>query len=267
MIIRFYRILYSFILSRRYRVEIKGVELLKKEGGKLIMPNHQSHMDPQIIGVWFYKHADIVPVVNESFFKIPFVAFFLKRWGAIPVAEFKKGNRDPNVMNTIFDGVNIALQERKSVIIFPSGQLQDLGLEKIKNKQSAHAIISKLEDDSDTRILGVRIKGLWGSIFSKAWTGKQPPFLLTFCKGIGFFFANLIFLCPKRKVTFEIVDITEEAKQESKNDRRTFNKYLEDFYNQNGIEEPTYIRHFFFAPRLKKKLPKSIVKKYENLNQ
>lgn len=229
------------------------------------MPNHQSHMDPQIIGVWFYKHADIVPVVNESFFKIPFVAFFLKRWGAIPVAEFKKGNRDPNVMNTIFDGVNVALDEGKSVIIYPSGQLQDLGIEKIKNKQSAHNIISKLEDDSDTRILGVRIQGLWGSIFSKARTGKQPPFLLNFCKGIGIFFANLIFLSPKREVTFEIVDITEEAKKESKNDRRTFNTYLENFYNKNGVEEPTFIRHFFFAPKSKRKLPENIVKQYEKL--
>lgn len=265
MMMQFFRVVYTFILSRRYRVKIKGVELLQKKGGKLILPNHQSHIDPQIIGTLFYKYTEIVPVVNESFFKIPFVSFFLKRWGAIPVAEFKKGNRDPHVMNTIFAGVNTALEEGKSVIIYPSGQLQELGIEKIKNKQSAHVVVSNLSDESTTRILGVRISGLWGSTFSKAWTGKQPPFLPVFIKGIGYFFANLIFLSPKRDVHFEIIDITDEAKQQSKNDRRTFNTYLEQFYNVNGIEEPSYIKHFFFAPTSKRKLPERIIKKYKSI--
>lgn len=267
MVMQFFRVFYTFVLSRKYRVTIKGVELLQKEGGKLVMPNHQSSMDPQIIGVKFFKHAEIVPVVNEGFFKIPFIGFFLRRWGAIPVAEFKKGNRDPEVMKTIFAGVNKSLENGKSVIIYPSGQLQDLGIEQIKNKQGAHVIISNLPEDTKTRILGVRVSGLWGSTFSKAWTGNQPPFLPVFAKGFGYWLTNLIFLSPKRDVTFEIVDITEETMKQSKNDRRTFNAYLEGFYNVNGIEEPTYVRHFFFSPRSKRKLPENIVKQYERLAQ
>lgn len=264
---QFFRVLYTFMLSRKYRVTIKGVELLQKEGGKLVMPNHQSSMDPQIIGVKFYKHAEIVPVVNEGFFKIPFIGFFLRRWGAIPVAEFKKGNRDANVMNTIFAGVNKSLEDGKSVIIYPSGQLQDLGIEQVKNKQGAHVIVSNLPDDTKTRILGVRVSGLWGSTFSKAWTGQQPPFLPVFAKGAGYWFANLIFLSPKRDVIFEIVDITEEAILQSKNDRRTFNLYLDSFYNAKGIEEPTYVRHFFFSPKSKRKLPENILKAYEKMGK
>jgi long-chain-fatty-acid--[acyl-carrier-protein] ligase len=267
MVMQFFRVLYTFVLSRKYRVTIKGVELLQKEGGKLVMPNHQSSMDPQIIGVKFYKHAEIVPVVNESFFKIPFIGFFLKRWGAIAVAEFSKGNRDPKVMKTIFAGVNKALEEGKSVIIYPSGQLQYLGIEQVKNKQSVHVIVSNLPSNTKTRILGVRVSGLWGSTFSKAWTGNQPPFLPVFMKGIFFWFANLIFLSPKRKVTLEIVDITEEAIERAKGDRKSFNTYLEEFYNVNGIEEPTYIKHFFFFPRSKRKLPINIVKMYETMGK
>lgn len=264
MMMKFYRVLYGFILSRRYRLTFKGIELLQKEGAKLVLPNHQSHIDPQLIGVFFYKHTNIVPVVNENFFKIPFVSFFLKRWGAIPVANFQKGNRDPNVMKNIFSNVNVALEEGKSVIIYPSGQLQDIGIEKIKNKQSVHVIVSNLKDDK-TRIIGVRISGLWGSCFSKAWSGEQPPFLPVFCKGIFYFFANLIFLSPKRDVTFELVDITEESMLQAKNDRATFNNYLETFYNVNGIEEPTYTKHFFFFPKSKRKLPESLEIKTKKL--
>lgn len=262
---RLYRIFFDFVARRRYRVTIKGVELLKEKGGKLILPNHQSHIDPQLIGIFFYKYVWVVPVVNESFLKIPVIKYFFKKWGAIPVAEFKKGNRDPNVLKHIYANVNKALEEGKAPILYPAGQLQDLGIEQIKNKQSAYTIVANIPEGSDTRVLGVRVKGLWGSIFSKAWTGEQPPFLPVFLKGIGMWFANLIFLCPKRNVTLEIVDITEEAIAHSKGDRKAFNTFLEEFYNVDGIEEPTYIKHFFFMPKLKRKLPANIAEKYKTM--
>jgi len=262
---KLYRIFFNFLITRRYRITIIGEELLKKEGGKLVLPNHQSHVDPQIIGIKFYKFVHIVPVVNESFFKIPVVSFFFKKWGAIPVAEFKKGNRDPNVLKNIFANVNKALAEGKAPILYPSGQLQDIGIETIKNKQGAYAVVANLDENS--RVLGVRVKGLWGSTFSKAWTGEQPPFLPVFLKGIFYMFANLIFFCPKRDVSLEIVDITDEAIKQAKNDRKIFNTYLEKFYNVNGIEEPTYVKHFFFLPKRKRVLPENIVKKYQKMRE
>jgi len=108
-------------------------------------------------------------------------------------------------------------------------------------------------------VIGLRINGLWGSTFSCAWNGKRPKFLTAFGKGIGYFFANLIFLSPKRDVNFEFIDITEETIKQAQNDRRTFNKYLEGFYNENGEQEPLYIKHFFFFPKSKRKAPKNIV--------
>jgi hypothetical protein len=113
----------------------------------------------------------------------------------------------------------------------------------------------------DDKILGTRICGLWGSTFSQAWKGNRPKFLPVFLKGIGYWFANLIFLVPKREVVIELIDITEEAKKESKGDRRDFNGYLDTFYNVKGVEEPSFIRHFFFMPKSKRKLPASVVKK------
>ena len=72
---------------------------------------------------------------------------------------------------------------------------------------------------------------------------------------------------PQTEPAEKIVDITEEAIRQSKNGRRQFNAYLESFYNANGIEEPTYVRHFFFWPKSKRKLPENIVKAYEKLAQ
>ena len=54
-------------------------------------------------------------------------------------------------------------------------------------------------------------------------------------------------------MTYEFVDITEMTKEFAKEDRKTFNDYLENFYNANGIEEVKFIRHFFFLPLKKPK--------------
>ena len=253
---KFYRVFYSFILSRRYRITLTGVELLKESGSKLLLPNHQSHIDPQLIALEAYKHSDITPVVNARFYKIPVIKYFLRKWGAVAVSDLKSGNRDPNVLHNIFSGVLDALAEGKTVIIYPSGTIQESGMERVKNKQAAHKICAELPEG--TKVIGLRIKGLWGSTFSTAWNGKRPKFLVAFAKGFGYFFANLIFLTPKRDVNFEFVDITKETVLQAKKERRPFNTYLEEFYNKDGAESPLYVKHFFFFPKSKRKTPENL---------
>jgi len=247
---------YRFILSRRYKTIIIGGELLTTGCGKLILPNHQSHIDPQIMAIETFNYGGVVPVVAERFFKIPVIRYFLKAWGAIGVSEIKPGNRDITFIERMTEQVKESLREGKNVIIYPSGQLTDQGIEKIYNKQGAFALVSNLPED--VQVLGVRISGLWGSIWSKAWDGKQPHFLLTYVKAIFILFANLIIFAPKRTVHLEFVDITENAIKYSKTDRKTFNLFLESFYNKNGWEEANYIKHFFFLPKSTRKYPANL---------
>lgn len=244
---------FSFLLARRYIINVKGINLLQNEGAKLILQNHQSHIDPQLLGVFVAQHCDFVPVISERFLRIPILGSILRAWNSVAVSDLKHGNRDPHVLENIFSKVTNALKRGKSVLIAPSGQIAHTPVEKIKNKQSAHVLISNLPDN--VRVIGARVSGLWGSMWSVAWMGKNPNFLYTFLKGIFYIFANLIFFLPKRVVTFEFVDITEEAKLQAKSDRRTFNNYLEEFYNVNGAEEVTYIKHFFYFTKMKRKYP------------
>ena len=151
-----------------------------------------------------------------------------------------------------------ALKNGESVLIAPSGQIAHAPVELIKNKQSAHALVSNLPDNA--KVVGVRVNGLWGSMWSVAWMGKRPKFLPALFKGVFYIIANLVFFLPKREVTFEFVDITETAKLQSQSDRKTFNTYLEEFYNINGAEKVTYIKHFFFFPKIKRKYPSNLVK-------
>lgn len=249
---------FSFVLSRRYKIKVKGEELLHQPGAKLMLQNHQSHIDPQLLGVYVAQRNGLVPVISERFLKIPIIGSVLKSLDAVAVSDLKHGNRDPNVLKNMFSKIMDALKKGRSVLIAPSGNISQTPVEKIKNKQSAHVLVSSLPED--VKVIGVRVNGLWGSMWSVAWKGKKPNFLYTFMKGIFIILTNLIFFVPKRKVTFEFVDITEEAKLQAQSDRRTFNAYLEEFYNIHGPEEATYIRHFFFLPKMKREYPRNLAK-------
>lgn len=249
---------FRFVLSRRYIIKVKGESLLYEQGAKLLLQNHQSHIDPQLLAVYVAQRNGLVPVISEKFLRIPLIGYILRSWDAVAVSDLKHGNRDPNVLKNMLTKIKDALKKGKSVLIAPSGALAQGPVERIKNKQSAHALVSDLPDD--VKVIGVRINGLWGSMWSIAWMGKRPDFLKTLLKGIFFIIANLIFFMPKREVTFEFVDITEEAKLKSKSDRKSFNTFLEEFYNINGPEEVNYIKHFFYFPKTKRKYPINLIK-------
>lgn len=250
----FLREFYKLILTRRYKIIIKGEDVLSSEFPKLILPNHISHMDPQLISIIIHEHTDFVPVVAGAFFKVPFVKYFLRKLHAVSVPNLKKGRRDPELLKQIDSQTLNALENDKSALIFPAGQLSYGGLEKIGGKQGAFSIASQLPEKA--KIVGVRITGLYGSMWSSAWNGKRPEFFSTFLMATIYFFANLIFFCPRRTVTFEFVDITKEAKHKASIDRKEFNTYMESFYNASGAEKPTFVRHLFYFPRIKNKLGK-----------
>ncbi len=245
----FLRKLYKTILTRRYKVIIKGKDVLASEFPKLILPNHVSHMDPQLMAIIIHEHTDFVPVVAGAFFKVPIVKYFLRKLNAVKVPKLKKSKRDPDLLKNIDSQILNALKNNKSALIFPAGQLSIGGLEKIGGKQGAFSIASQLPEKA--KIVGVKITGLYGSMWSSAWNGKRPEFFSTFIMATIYFFANLIFFCPRRTVTFDFIDITEEAKAKAKIDRKEFNTFMENFYNEDGPEKPTFVRHLFYFPRIK----------------
>lgn len=247
---------FAFMLARRYTLDLKGEELLDEPVAKLLLTNHPSHIDPQLLGTYIAQGGNLVPVISEKFLKIPIIGPVLKALNAVAVSDLKHGNRDPDVLKNMFSEITDALKQGKTVLIAPSGNIAQGPVERINNKQSAHALVSNLPEN--VKVIGVRIRGLWGSMWSVAWKGKKPKFLPTLLKGVFYILASFIFFLPKRKVSFEFVEITEEAILKSKLDRRSFNTYLEDFYNINGPEEATYIRHFFYFPKLKKKYPANL---------
>lgn len=231
------------ILSLRYKVTVKGAEQLKNASPVLILPNHPALVDPIILLSHIYKYSNAIPVISSSFYDIPVLKSFFSRLGAVRVSDLDGGSRNINVLNDISRAVLKGFKRDKNIILYPSGQLASQGYTKIFNKKSAQKIVNKAPDN--VTIIGVRTTGLWGSMFSKAKTGKSPHFLIQLLKGIFYIIVNLIFFLPRRKVTIEIEDLTQLAKDNALLGRKTFNLFLEDFYNLHGEENANFLNHFF----------------------
>jgi 1-acyl-sn-glycerol-3-phosphate acyltransferase len=244
------------LLRVRYKIMVKGSEIFQKDSAVLLLPNHQALIDPIILLSQIYRFSQATPVISEKYYDIPVAKSFFRRLGAVRVSDLEKGSRDTQVLKTITRSVIKGFRRKQNIVLYPSGQIAGQGFEKIFNKKSACEIVGKLPED--VRVIGVRISGLWGSMWSKAYTGKSPNFLAHLAKGLFYTLANLIFFLPKRTVILEFEDLTLNAKNEAQQGKKSFNSYLENFYNIRGEEPAIFLKHFFYAPKLKRKLPVQI---------
>lgn len=234
-----------FGFSLRYSVQIKGHEILDDKRVKVFLPNHQALIEPIILQSYIIRRNEIVPAVSAKYFENPFFRYMMKIVNSVPVSDLDIGVRDIDVLKKVKSALLNQILNGKNVLLYPSGQLATQGYEKLFNKQGAYNIISELPED--IMIVGVRISGFWGSMWSKAQTGKTPDFLWSLIKGTLIILSNLIFFTPRRKVCFEFVDITDLSKEKCKLERKIFNAFLESFYNNNGIEKLTRVKYFFYS--------------------
>ena len=240
------------LLRFRYRVIIKGSEVVQNNTPVLFLPNHQALIDPVILLSQIYRFSTATPVVSEKYFNIPVVKWYFKRLGAVRVSDLEAGSRDTQVLKVITRSVIKGFARNNNIVIYPSGQIAGQGYEKIFNKKSACQIVKVLPDG--VQVVGVRISGLWGSMWSKAKSGKSPDFFVQLLKGIFYVLANLLFFLPKRTVCIEFEDITITARERVTLGQKPFNSFLEEFYNQHGEEPALFLKHIFYLPQLKRKV-------------
>ncbi|MEI6060806.1 MAG: lysophospholipid acyltransferase family protein [Bacteroidota bacterium] len=237
------------LLRFRYKISIKGSEILQNNSPVLFLPNHQALIDPIILLSHIFRFSTATPVVSEKYFNMPLAKWYFKRLGAVRVSDLETGSRDTQVLKSIIHSVLEGFHRNQNIVIYPSGQIAGQGYEKIFNKKSAYHIVSTIPEN--VQIVGVRITGLWGSMWSKAKTGKSPDFIVQLLKGIFYILANLLFFLPKRVVSIEFEDLTTVAKEKVILGQKPFNLFLEDFYNLHGEEPALFLKHIFYIPKLK----------------
>lgn len=236
-----------FVISLRYKVEVHGwPEIRDLKSPILLLPNHPGLIDPVIVLATFYGRFRPRTVLYEGNFPGAIGALLLSLVRAVAIPDLKRPSqeavhRTEQAVNEIFTG----LRSGENFLLWPSGRAQRAGIEQLG---SAKALADILQGVPEANVILIRTRGVWGSMFSCAPTGKLPKLTRQLMRGALLLLANLLFLAPRRKI-----DITVETLDRSQLpslDRDVVNRWFERWYNPEGPESPVFVPyHFLFGPR------------------
>jgi acyl-CoA synthetase (AMP-forming)/AMP-acid ligase II/1-acyl-sn-glycerol-3-phosphate acyltransferase/acyl carrier protein len=235
------------LVALRYRVSVKGLDKVRAGRGPiLLMPNHPGYIDPLIVLTTLWPALKPRPLLYEGNFKNPLLSPIMILLDAIRVPDLDQASqearqRTQEAIGNIING----LKAGDNVILWPSGRLQRTGNEHLGAARTPADVLLAVPE---ARMVLVRDRGVWGSMFSCAATGKRPEMVSQYVRGALLLLANLIVLAPRRRVALTVEEIDRSRLPELK--RETLNPFLEALYNEGGPEQPTYVpHHFLFGPR------------------
>ncbi len=101
------------VFTLAYRLRRLHIDRVPRTGPVLIVANHQSYLDPPLIGVCL-SHREIHPVARVGLFNIRPLAWLIRALNAIPIRE---GAGDVAAMKEAL----MRLKNGAAVVIFPEG--------------------------------------------------------------------------------------------------------------------------------------------------
>lgn len=227
----------------RYKIVVKGLDQLneknlKNPGGILFLPNHPTvFVDATSITIALWPKIHLRPMIVEYMYYLPIVSWVMKLLNGLPIPNFSTASNSlkRKKAEKVIEEVCKGLKKKDNFLIFPAGRTKSTAYEAVEGASAVHRIV---QSTPEANIVLVRVKGLWGSSFSRALTGKAPPMFATMFQGAKHVLKNLLFFTPRRTVTIEFTLAPADFPYQS--DKNEFNKYLEHFYNQpDGLKPHT----------------------------
>lgn len=150
----FIRVLASWIMRRRYRLDVQGIEHLLPDGqGMLLLGNHISWLDWAMVQMACPRHIHFV--MERSFYERWYLKWFLDLFGVIPISSGHSRQALQQVSQLLNDG--------KVVCLFPEGAISHTGQLGEFKKGFERAV-----QGTNARIVPFYLHGLWGSRFSRS---------------------------------------------------------------------------------------------------
>ena len=219
----------------RYRIKVQGLEkltpeALHRDGGVIFLPNHPTYfIDPIVSTLAVWPKFPIRPMVVEYMYYAPGIHWLMEFMDALPIPNFVtssnslKRKKSDQVFQTIIDELKL----KKNFLVYPAGKVKHTALESIGGASGVHRI---LQEVPQANVVLVRMKGFWGSSFSRALTGKAPSLSHALKEGLKIILKNLIFFTPRREIIVELEPAPADFPYQGS--RLELNKYLENWYNR-----------------------------------
>lgn len=237
----FWSTFFYFILWFRYKIEVKGLDRLNsktltRQGGVLFLPNHPTiFVDPVVATLSILPKYVIRPMIVEYMYYYPIVNTLMHHMRALPVPDFDissntlKRKKSEHVISEVIKG----LKTGDHFLIYPAGRIKATAYEAIGGASGIHRI---LHETPEANVVLMRIKGLWGSKFSRALTGAKPIMFPTMWWGFKQALKNLLFFTPRRKIIVELEPAPADFPRNGT--RLEINQWLERWFNKpDGLTE------------------------------
>lgn len=224
------------LLKFRYRVKVAGFENLTSEKidptkGILFLSNHPASMvDPIMVVSTIYKRFTIRPMITDYMYDNPLFQWIFRRLGAYRVhdmSESATAELKEEILQQI-DDISKNSKNGDNFLIYPAGEIKSSNREVIGGNSAAHTIV---QNNPDINIVLIRIKGLYGSSFSRYWEGKSPNVEEVVVRMAKQLVKNFLFFMPKREVTLEFHLLPADFPRDTPS-RKAFNRWLEKWFNR-----------------------------------
>lgn len=237
----------SLLLSLRYRRRLHGLrEIRDLKGPVLILPNHPGYIDPLLVLSALWPALRPRPLLFEGTFAKALLRPMDALLRAVRVPDLGQASaearaRTEQAVREVIQG----LKRGENFIIWPSGRAQRDGMERLGAARAAADILQAVPE---AKVVLVRTRGVWGSTFSYARTGKAPEIGHVLPRLLGVLAANLGIFAPRRPVDITVEHIPQDRLPSLQ--REALNPWLEEWYNQGHRETPTFVPyHFAFGAR------------------
>ncbi|WP_404473347.1 MFS transporter [Vreelandella venusta] len=161
------RFLLSFLMTRRYRVDVHGLENLPAQGGVLLLGNHISWVDWAMVQIASPRPVRFVML--KSVYQRWYLRGFLKALGCIPI---ERGSAAEHALATVAEQLNAG----EVVCLFPEGAISRTG--QLGEFRRGYERACKMANP-DVKIVPFYLRGLWGSQFSRSSSKlkalRNPP--------------------------------------------------------------------------------------------
>lgn len=150
------RFLMSYLMSRRYRVNVQGMKYIPSRGGVLLLGNHISWVDWAIVQLACPRPVQFVML--KSIYERWYLTWFFKLFGCVPIESGAGSRKSLEIVAEL-------LNEGKIVCLFPEGGISRTG--HLAEFRRGFERAAELAND-DVVIQPFYLRGLWGSQFSRS---------------------------------------------------------------------------------------------------